>query len=400
MASRSLALAILERTLEVYLAEEATRALLLQQSKEKDQEQDTTNDGSSDSRATDGERVTRTRLQVGKDGGTVSDDATTTTTKDTKRRFELFFAAGGLRILNQWLIDASSHDTTKSSSTTKGKNNNKNENASTTPAIRKPHPTRPIALSILLFLEHIPFEKTTVKNSKINKQIQKLGKKVASIQEAHQNGQAPQEDLENWTTAQKKPVAHSEALTRVQLAVDAVKASWREKAKIKGERKQVKPFEALQSKIKERLHVLNQFEIGALSTRPEWYRPPATAASSKKKSPLKRKAMNEAEIEKLKIQKKIKQVQSRSQKSLQQLREKLRRRQVEQNQHTHSAGRAAVNSVSSFSDIKKVTWKDGLKSQVARNRQILEEVFVFGNDLPPSTGWQEDDTLLLSSSDQ
>ena len=356
MASRSLALAILERTLEVHLVEEAESALLQKDEAAKNDCNDENKDKERD-----------------------------------KRRFELFFAAGGLRILNQWLIDAASHETTKStnyvttsnrkneksSATIRGKNSNKNENATTALVIRKPHATRPIALSILLFLEHIPFEKKTVTNSKINKQIQKLGKKIALIKEDHQNGKSPKEDIENWTT--QESVAHSEALARILFAVDAVKASWRVKAKIKGEKKQLNPFDTLQSKIKERLEVLNQFESGALSTRPEWYRPVVTASVKRKAPPLKRKAMNEAEIEKLKIQKKIKQVQSRNQKSLQQLKEKLRRRKVEKS-HTHSGG--APNSVSSFSSNKKVTWKDGLRTQVTRNRQMLEEVFVFGSDLP------------------
>jgi hypothetical protein len=256
--------------------------------------------------------------------------------------------------------------------------------------IRRAHATRPIVLSILRFLEHIPFEKKTVKNSTINKQIQKLGKKVALIQEAHQAGQAPEEDLNHWIVARKPPIGHDVALTQILEAVDAVKVSWREKAKAKREKHQTNPFGALQSKIKERLQDWTKFESGAVSTRPEWYRSPRTAAaaseafqktSSQSPLPLKRKAAppTEAELEKLNLQKKIKQVQSRSQKSLQQLREKLRQRQADTS--THSSSAAGIGGPRN----SKVAWKDGMKSQATRNRQLLEEVFVFGKELPSST---------------
>lgn len=416
LASRSLVLAILERTMEVYLADEATGALLLQQQKGKDNkedyvERDNTGVGSvrennhnENERAAQPRqqslryqnRVKRVRSLRDEELRNVSDHVTsntnicdldilsssaatdiTTCAKQGERRFEFFFAAGGLRILNQWLTTASlttaSDSAVKSISSTRGR-------TETTHAIQKAHATRPIALSILRFLEHIPFDKKTVTKSKINKQIHKLGKKVALIKEANQKGQAPEEDLDDWTSG--KPLAHDEPLVEIIVAVDAVKASWREKAKTKRERKQPDPFSALQSKMKERLEVLTAFESGTLLTKPGWYRSTvAPATLMKKAAPSKRKAPSEAEVEKLNLQKKIKQVQSRSQKSLQQLREKLRRRKIE-NSHIHSTG--AVNSVSSFSNNRKVTWKDGLKSQVARNRKMLEEVFVFAKDLPSS----------------
>jgi len=240
-----------------------------------------------------------------------------------------------------------------------------------TSTTRKANTTRPITLAILHFLEHIPFEKKTVMNSKINKQIQKLGKKVASIREAHKH-------------TQKSTTHDDDALTQIQVAVDAVKASWREKAseKTKTKIETQDPFGALKSKIQERLEILAQFETGVVSTRPEWYQPPAIASSSKKKPPsssspgTKRKLSNETESEKMRLQKKIKQVQSRNQKNLEQLRQKLR----------NGSGAARSNAPSSSSSNKKVVWKDGLRSQVTRNRKMLEEVFVFTKDLPSSAG--------------
>ena len=348
----------------------------------------------------------------------------------THRRFELFFAAGGLRILNQWLADASSYETKTTTTTTNPSSNNRTaarSNRTTAAAttktkitIRKASATRPLTLSILHFLEHIPFEKKTVMNSKINKQIKKLGKKIKTIQEKlHQHkkqttGSAEdipnlEEDLECWTTQPSIPP--ETALAQIKVAIDAVKASWREKAKVKGsskkttkttkrqvaaaeegvhEQAQIKsnndPFGALKSKIRERLQVLTQFETGVLPEAPEWYRPMAAVAATSKKKKLvagkerKEQSRNESEIERLRLEKKIKQVQSRSQKSLQQLRERLRQR----NTKDHGNG-----------SNKKVTWKDGLKGQVTRNRKKLEEVFVFGEGYRPSVARFSGENNLL-----
>ena len=361
MASRSLALAILERT--------------LQQKQQEDNDHDERcnerNNGVDYDKNITGNSIHGTRCG-----------------KQRKRRFEIFFAAGGLRILNQWLIDASSYETkVRTNSSTIRKNsmalsdlssrvrNNDNDTLASINLARNVHATRPIAFSILLLLEHIPFEKKTVTNSKINKQIQKLGKKIVAIKEAYKSGQAPKEDLDNWIT--RKATTDDEALVKILEAVDAVKASWREKAKKKGEKNHLKPFFVIQSKIKGRMQDLNQFENGTVETRPEWYRSAEIAVAFKKKKKYeKRKAQSDLEIEKLNLQKKIKQVQSRGK----ELREKLRQRKVD---HTHDQPEVARESMYVFSN-KKVAWKDGLNGQIVRNRKMLEEVFMFRKDLPSS----------------
>mmetsp|Transcript_19330 Transcript_19330/g.40617 ORF Transcript_19330/g.40617 Transcript_19330/m.40617 type:complete len:349 (+) Transcript_19330:107-1153(+) len=332
---------------------------------------------------------------------------------------------------------AGNHRPTTTTTTTKPPSNNRtaarsNRTAAATTAataktnttIRKASATRPLTLSILHFLEHIPFEKKTVMKSKINKQIKKLGKKIKTIQEKlrqhkkQTTGSAEdypnlEEDLKCWTT--QPSVSPETALTQIKVAIDAVKTSWREKAKVKGssqktakttkrqaaatttteegvhKQAQLKsnndPFGTLESKIRERLQVLTQFETGVLPEAPEWYRPMAVAATSKKKNLVagnkrKEQSKSESEIERLRLEQKIKQVQSRSQKSLQQLRERLRQR----NTLDHGNG-----------SNKKVTWKDGLKGQVTRNRKKLEEVFVFGkgDTLPMARSSGENNLLVL-----
>mmetsp|Transcript_11009 Transcript_11009/g.27903 ORF Transcript_11009/g.27903 Transcript_11009/m.27903 type:complete len:362 (+) Transcript_11009:666-1751(+) len=326
MASKCLAMAILERTLEAYLEEKAERTAREQNS------QTTT--------------TTTTTTTPDVDAAATATAAASASEHKSNRRFRLFFAAGGLRILNQWLAEASSYET----------KNNKSIDGSFTE--KKASTTRPIALSILLFLQHIPFDKKTVTNSKINKQVQKLGKKVASIREAHQNQLAlieEEEDLNLWTIQNKS----GESLAQIIAAIDAVKASWREKSKEKKQQHTVSvsadPFGPLQSKIRERLKIWNNFE--ARNEKPDWYRS------------RKRKASTEAERI---LQTKIKQMQSRSQKSLKQLREKLRMQQ----QHS---------SANNNNNNKTVKWRDASNREQQKQKQLLEDVIVFEKDLPPSS---------------
>mmetsp|Transcript_21227 Transcript_21227/g.22649 ORF Transcript_21227/g.22649 Transcript_21227/m.22649 type:complete len:577 (+) Transcript_21227:69-1799(+) len=396
IGSKSLALAILERSLEVYLEEEKRiekfftsddgvkddKNVGLKINNNNNNNQDNNNDYNNKiKKANISSQCTRyqnrrKRLRLDMDGN-ASDKITTSTVESIgnsnrktkrKQRFENFFAAGGLRILNQWLIDASSYDiivtsnpaqrpTTNSTSVT-----GENVNIEVTTE-KKANTTRPIILTMLHFLEKIPFEKKTVMNSKINKQIQKLGKKVAVIREAHKNGQASNEDLDNWTT--NKFITDDIALSLIQTGVDAVKKSWREKASENNQILQSSmydPFQSLKSKVRE---WSSQIETGNKN---------ATHSSSlSTKGKIANGRGDEIEEEKPERgkRKKIKQVQSSSQKSLQELREKLRKRKIE-------TGVSPVNSLQSkIGNKKRVVWKDGLKSHLKRNRQMLEEVFVF-----------------------
>lgn len=346
-----------------------------------------------------------------------------------RRRFDLFFAAGGLRILSQWLADASSYETTtvtRTSPAAKGRNKKSPKvppggvsPISTT--VRKASSTRPVILSILHFLEHIPFEKKIVMNSKINKQIQKLGKRIDSIQdellEQNQGGKGntvnriKKEDLEGWTT--QPSVTNDEALSQVKGAVNAVKASWREKAKgssSPGKKKRTNkpqateelssaqsqtdpasdnPLELIQSKIRERLELITQFETGVSRQRPEWYRPEALAkkkssstAMARRKRKQARSSGSESDMERKRIEEKIKEFQSRSQKSMEELRERLRQRKAES--AMSASGKSGVLAFHD-TDNKTVTWKDGLRSQVTRNRNKLEEVFFYEEERAEST---------------
>lgn len=458
MASRALALAILERSLKAYVEEETANARLKQQQRE-EREQKIQNseqeEKAEDAVATEPlqqslryqNRMEKRRKLAEKgdsecsrsdtttaSGSSISDSGMDTISSSNinsnsfpfpKRcRFDLFFAAGGLRILSQWLADASSYETTivtRTSLAAKGRNK-KSQNvpsggvSSTSTTVRKASSTRPVILSILHFLEHIPFERKIVMNSKINKQIQKLGKRIDSIQdgllEQNQGGKGntvnriEKEDLEGWTT--QPSMTHNEALSQVKGAVNAVKASWREKAKgssSPGQKTRTKkpqateepssvqsqtgqarynPLEAIQSKIRERLELITQFETGASHHRPEWYRPEALAKKKSASTAMTRRkrkqvpsSNSESDMERKRIEEKIKEFQSKSQKSMEELRERLRQRKTES--ATSASGTSGVLAFQD-TDNKTVTWKDGLRSQVTRDRKKLEEVFFYGEE--------------------
>jgi len=307
MSSKILAMAILERSLENYLAEENCI----------------------------GEH------HIDNSSTQKNDHNTTEKGKSVPERFDYFFAAGGLKILNQWLIEASSDDMMPDPSYDERVKKEVTKS-------RKTSNSRPIILALLHFLQNIPFEKTMVLSSKIDKQIQKIAKQVATITDAQKD-----EDT---------------ALLKIKDAVNIVKKSWREKASEKKHGQEISrpslnddPFELIKKTIHEKVVKQNYGETEPVTT---------TRRSNRRRT-------QGNEEDKLILQQKLKQVQSRNQKSLQELREKLRKRKIE----------TAVSSVDSLQGKigkkKRVVWKDGLKG-IEIDRTVLEDVLIFTKDLPSS----------------
>jgi uncharacterized protein with ATP-grasp and redox domains len=187
-----------------------------------------------------------------------------------------------------------------------------------------------------------------VLSSKIDKQIQKIAKQVATITDAQKD-----EDT---------------ALLKIKDAVNIVKKSWREKASEKKHGQEISrpslnddPFELIKKTIHEKVVKQNYGETEPVTT---------TRRSNRRRT-------QGNEQDKLILQQKLKQVQSRNQKSLQELREKLRKRKIE----------TAVSSVDSLQGKigkkKRVVWKDGLKG-IEIDRTVLEDVLIFTKDLPSS----------------
>jgi hypothetical protein len=416
-ASKSLALAILERTLEVYLREE--QDALKDTPTQKQEANVTSYDDAIQQEAmvTRSSRFTRIqnqrkRMQPNNSSDNEGEPASQSNHRqgdsssvETPRRFERFFAAGGLKVLSQWLEDAAGYDIViVKQQKVIGKNRNSPATEQTAITQRKAPSARPIVHTILRFLEHIPFDKQIVLQSKINKQIQNLGKRVAAILEAKEAGRARREDLENWTADENASAAN--ALADVSHAVKALKTAWREKTAMAPKTVEslvADPFEKVKEQMKSRLQEIIQFEAGA-APAPAWYEPldetpvacravprpvskgknsiaaPMPAQKSSiahaakvSSSKVQELAAKERRAERMENQQKFQQLmKSNKQQSLESLREKLRQQREEYSKRmlTPSLRKGASNG-------KGVRWKDGLRAQQMRNRKKLEEVFVF-----------------------
>jgi hypothetical protein len=427
MVSKSLAIAILERTLEVYLRENAAKeykATQVEKAKKGD-ERLGSNDNMKIGQTADQElteppegsntpdsQFTRTQHRrkrnkheeedlIDYDTAVTGTDADTTHSHET-RRFEYFFSAGGLKILNQWIEEASGYDVvsiTQPSDTTSS--NNSTTSTPETVIKRRAPATRPIVYTILRFLEHIPFDKEVVMSSKINKQVQKLGKRINAIIEAEKNGEAPEEDLANWTT--DETVTRLHAIAQCKESVNAVKTSWREQTSQKESSSTEPfkdPFQYLKDQIKERLEELTQFEAG-MQPAPEWYHEATSTVSTQKStSQVKKKltkvqemAASERNAEREELQQKIEKVRKKNQFSLALMREKLRK----QREEYELSGPATRK----YDHGKQVRWKDGLNTQTMRYRRKLEEVSVYIKGTP-SAGWDElgDGQIAVASDEQ
>jgi hypothetical protein len=357
MATKCLALAILERTMRAYREEEDD---------DDDDNEEESEDEVFNNVASDDERDDDYRQPGSKKRGHSLNldpklkrrklDAEQQPKQEEPRvgRLERFFAAGGLKLLNRWLIEAS---TEESIVTTLKKA------PGAPPSRRKPPPTRPLILPILRFLEHIPFDKKAVMNSNINKQIRNLGKEVDAIRKAKETNTHSRVDVQNWTLRPND----KDALDQVAEAIKNVKSSWGRMAK-EDFRIFEDPFVPYRKKLKERLDTLIQFEIGAIP-RPEWLeKPPKT-----KKLNTKELALKERQTEREGLKERLQAAQDEHREQLALLREKYRKRKEDF---------APTTLKKQNGKKKKVVWKDGLQSQVNRNRKILEEVFVYIKNTP------------------
>ena len=429
MGTMSLAVAILERTIEQYLWEQQQQQQ--QQSPVKTEQNgeervgnvsaaDSEDFSDPDSTKTRSSRFTRIQKAEQQGGSNnkkrsaanrtshklVSDVGTDNMKKERtacrNERLERFFGAGGLRVLSEWLSDAAAYEEPvqfKAQSNSKQQKGDTNGQPKVTVVASS---TRPIALSILRFLEHIPFDKTCVTESKINKQVQKLGKKISSTIDAYERGSAPPEDIENWNLDPSVQVA--DALNQVGDAVAAVKKSWKEKAKVDDATAYMDPFKPLRDTMKARVKEYVMFQEGDGKAggngvkKPEWYRPPTSnksgtkrpsseenvSAEEQKKRKTLEMAAKERMAEREKFQQQLSEVRKKQQETLAKLQDKLRKRM--ESSRNNGGPRLAAAASDSATATGRVSWKDGEKSSYRRDRRVLEEVFVFDIEAPSATG--------------
>jgi hypothetical protein len=383
MASRSLALAILERTLQVYVQERD------QEDSSSDEEESASSSPqeeiegvASDDEQDDDYRpgsTLRKRRVSNTDGD--NNHGQTKKTKvdedsesdDEQDHLDNFLGAGGLKILNRWLIEASTQITVPVSKSQRSSNNARLP-ATTT----KPSPTRPLIFPILNILEHIPFDKKLVVDSKINRQIRKLGKQVDGILDARAKGKHQKEDLENWTLSGNG----TDALDEIKEAIDNVKSTWEESAKRQNERIP-DPFESLKAKMRERLHTLTDFEAGRID-RPDWIQEQEEKKESKKKpaaNSMQIMAARERRLEREGHENQLHAAQKEHRENLAKIRDIIRKRREE----------AAPAPRVKHGDQKIVSWKDGFTTKDNRNRTLLEEVFMFTKGSTATNGIKTED---------
>jgi hypothetical protein len=211
-ASRSLALAILERTLETYLNEKEESEDEEEARLKEDEIGGVASDDENDADYKPGSAKRRTSKRKQK----MTEKEKEKEEAEEMDRFECFLGAGGLRIINRWLQEGTQSITVPVPKAPPGSN-------SKPPAsITKPSPLRPMVLPILSLLEHLPFDKKLVVESKINKEIRNLDKQIDGILDARAKGKHRKEDLENWTAETKG----THALDEVREATDSLKLTW------------------------------------------------------------------------------------------------------------------------------------------------------------------------------
>jgi hypothetical protein len=382
MATKCLALAILERTMQTYLEEEDQEEDSESQDEESENEEDKKvpsddaedgdwKPGSKRLRSSNGENEQKQKKQkVEEEDKVVDHDEDDDEGEMRVGRLERFLAAGGLKVLNRWLIDASIEEPVVALKKPPGSRKEPKEPKT------KPPSTRPLILPMLRFLEHIPFDKKVVLDAQINKQIRRLGKQVNAIRKEREHNTVESVDLENWSS--EPTTDEKDALDEVVQAVKNVKSSWEKMAR-EDPRNFEDPFDSLKAKLMERLDVLVQFEGGVIP-KPDWF--DDSGPEKERKKPPKSKKLNTKELaarerqaEREDLKQKLRAAQNEHRERLAQLRQKFQQLKEDV---------APAAKLKNGGSTKKVVWKDGLRTQVNRNRKMLEEVFMFEKNTPAS----------------
>jgi len=345
-------------------------------------------------------------------------------------RLLLFLKAGGLRVLSQWLKDATTPvpkpqpPNAKKASTATKRLRSIDATAVATEMVASP--TGPLLLPLLALLQKLPFDLQAIKQSRINKTIKIISKQLDSILpppravSSSPNGTvaaaAAGADTANAnkisSTRITDPVAGGLSVAKVQASVNELKRVWEEQAakvsmdkasNSKPSTNEVPdPFAKLRAVLEERANELSRYEQATLAAEgshndnffaeglPEWLgrlhaarrqksntsnSTVAAAYSANNNNKHKRTeelARRERENERAAMMKED------LAKAQQQRRELLRRLRQKQSE-AESANGAAVPSVPATR--RGVRWRDGLgPASHSRKRDMLEEVFVFVKD--------------------
>ena len=339
---------------------------------------------------------------------TDANDSNTTEEEEPKQpeetigRLERFLGAGGLIILKRWLHEASTPEVVPDE-----RRNSLEQNNTQIRTTLKQSRTRPLILPILNILQFIPFDRNLIKASKITKEIKDLKRKVNAIQENPTSAQ----DLKNWVEPEgyANPVKGVKVLDPIVKALDGVVSTWK---KLDKEQQEVaaaatppgggdattlvgenvmeestkptppkvlnisNPLDKVRASLKARLNILVDVEAGRID-RPDWLPCPEELKqkqaakmqqSQSKSARLKFLAMQERHLENARRDRNLIDAQEDSRRKLARLRE-LMLQQKEGKLPTVRRARKANG--------RTVRWKDNFTTKKTRNRELLEEVFIF-----------------------
>ena len=361
VVSRALAISILEKTLQADLP-------VMQDFDEADKKvSPTANEWQlrrESPRNVDGLPTTRHQkrlFEAGTNSPTMEKSTATTTLTPPRKpdRLWQFLAAGGLKVLDQWVEDASREvPGPKAPPGSRGKQN-------PTP---QESPTGALLLPILILLRDLPFDKQLVKQSKINRRIRTLSKDIDALAEKTKSEKTTH------------PRAGGYAIKEVQTVLDDLKTTWNEQQNVELKERPSDPFQTVQEALHRRLDELKDYQMGKIS-QPQWLtkaweeEAPGRDVRAKKKRRMSTEEMNRIDHQRersLRIKEDLqKAAQERKEYQLR-LREIKLQHAAQQKQMV--AG--APNMVRSSG--RKVHWKDGVSHvSTGRDRAALEEVFVF-----------------------
>ena len=299
------------------------------------------------------------------------------------RRLVKFLSSNGMRILSRWLFEAS--DPVESTAKAPPRS------SSSKPRPKVPSPTGPLILPLLEFLQRIPFDKVLIKKSKINKEIRRVSKLIDNIVDA-----ASSDD--RWVpSSMTDPVSGGLSILRVQAAVNEVKKTWEARAMEESQKNPscetvpVDPFQSISQKFKDRLDVLEKFEAGDCE-KPEWLTLPSV---EKEGSNKKRIASRKLSVEELAKKEHDNERAHLNKATLRAVQEEHRRLLETLRNMAATKAREEMNLVSSR---RRVRWKDGNDpASRERNREQLEEVFVFVKEKAAAKGTVPGDKVGMST---
>jgi len=324
-------------------------------------------------------------------------------------RMTVFFAAGGLKILRGWLMEAMTPVVTFVPAEEDGlpdtENSPASKDASTPSKKYKPSQYGPMLLPLLVLLSKIPFDKTLIVESKINKQIRRLSKQVDGLIDAFKKKCMAKLDLETFVDPEAG--AGGCLVIRVQEILNKLKEIWEEHAKkdLSKQQQQPKiadPYNGIKTKLRERLGDLKGVAAGKIE-KPEWLtRCEGLQQEQLKKRPRKnvisrpvekantqQLALKEREAERAALQDKLKAAQEERKAHLERLK-------VQINKRIQGAKLDAPTKRKKSS--KTVKWKDGLSTDKIRKRDLLEVVHVVEYEtehtttsLPEKSGKREEE---------